>query len=390
MRLKHLLRLEYGSALPATERTEGEVSVYGSNGPVGTHSSANMRAPAIVVGRKGSHGKVTWAESGGFCIDTALYTDHRFARGDLRYCYYLLQTLGLEERSKDSAVPGLDRGEAYRKPIPTVDLGEQKAIADFLDRETARIDALIEKKERLATLLEERERAELLEAFQGLDAKFWRLRHIGKLRNGAGFPVDLQGDSSAELPFYKVKHLSSHGLDAALAASDDTVTRDIASRLRATVFPAGTIVFAKIGAALLLGRFSKLGVEGCIDNNLAAFVPHVKICFSDYLLLALTQIDVSVMAQPGAVPSLNTQAFYEASIPVPDIEVQRSFVGRRRNVRKKGRAATSRILHSVHGLKAYRSALITAAVTGQIDVSTYGRSGQTDRRLDQIEAEMTS
>ena len=39
-------------------------------------------------------------------------------------------------------------------------------------------------------------------------------------------------------------------------------------------------------------------------------------------------------------------------------------------------------------LKEYRSALITAAVTGQIDVSTYAKSGTSDRRLDAIQEEM--
>ncbi|WP_218837232.1 hypothetical protein [Pseudothioclava arenosa] len=43
---------------------------------------------------------------------------------------------------------------------------------------------------------------------------------------------------------------------------------------------------------------------------------------------------------------------------------------------------------SIDRLKEYRSALITAAVTGQIDVSTYAKSGTPDRRLDAIQEEM--
>jgi len=43
---------------------------------------------------------------------------------------------------------------------------------------------------------------------------------------------------------------------------------------------------------------------------------------------------------------------------------------------------------SIERLKEYRSALITAAVTGQIDVSTYAKSGTPDRRLDAIQEEM--
>ena len=43
---------------------------------------------------------------------------------------------------------------------------------------------------------------------------------------------------------------------------------------------------------------------------------------------------------------------------------------------------------SIDRLKEYRAALITAAVTGQIDVETYAKSGTPDRRLDAIQEEM--
>jgi type I restriction enzyme S subunit len=46
------------------------------------------------------------------------------------------------------------------------------------------------------------------------------------------------------------------------------------------------------------------------------------------------------------------------------------------------------IRNSITRLKEYRSSLITSAVTGQIDVSTYARSGTTDRQLDAIQSEV--
>ena len=160
-RLKHLLRLQYGSALPSDSREEGEYLVYGSNGVVGTHTRKNTYKPSIIVGRKGSFGKITWAEDGGFCIDTAYYVDRDHSKGDLRFSFYLLQHLRLDKQSKDSAVPGLDRSDALNRTINLPDLPTQRAIADFLDRETARIDLLIEKKQRLVELLGEKYVAKL-------------------------------------------------------------------------------------------------------------------------------------------------------------------------------------------------------------------------------------
>jgi type I restriction enzyme S subunit len=79
-----------------------------------------------------------------------------------------------------------------------------------------------------------------------------RLRHLGKLKAGAGFPDAEQGIQGQDLPFFKVKHLAEADGDACLRLSEHTVSRDTAAQLGAFVFPAGTIVFAKVGAALLL------------------------------------------------------------------------------------------------------------------------------------------
>ena len=70
----------------------------------------------------------------------------------------------------DSAIPGLDREEAYAHRVPRCDLAEQRAITIFLDRETAKIDALVAKKERLIELLQEKRTALITHAVtMGLD-----------------------------------------------------------------------------------------------------------------------------------------------------------------------------------------------------------------------------
>ena len=176
------------------------------------------------------------------------------------------------------------------RTVPVPDLPTQKAIADFLDRETARIDQLIEKKQRMVEVLEEKERTLISESFGALGAAMWRVRHLGRLRNGAGFPIDQQGDPTQEIAFFKVKHLRTHGFDAYIVDTDDTVSKKTAKALSATVFPAGTIVFAKIGAALLLGRFSMIGRAACLDNNMGAFIPNECLVDPSYTLLALRRL----------------------------------------------------------------------------------------------------
>src|SRR3989338_5652954 len=76
-RLRYACRFAYGDSLAAEDREDGEVPVYGSNGSVGSHNACNTWEPVIVVGRKGSHGKVNYSERAVFAIDTTYFIDQR-------------------------------------------------------------------------------------------------------------------------------------------------------------------------------------------------------------------------------------------------------------------------------------------------------------------------
>ena len=139
-RLKWVCRFAYGDSLADTTRRSGDVPVYGSNGQVGVHDSANTLRPCIVIGRKGSFGKVNYSDRNLFAIDTAFFVDARCSAADLRWLYYLLTWCRLDSISKDSAVPGLDRTDAHNTLVPFCDLQEQRVIAARLDQSTAEID----------------------------------------------------------------------------------------------------------------------------------------------------------------------------------------------------------------------------------------------------------
>ena len=168
--LKRLCTFEYGDSLSGDSRTDGHVDVYGSNGPIGSHNYPNTLGPCLVVGRKGSFGKVNYSRSPVFAIDTTFFVDGRHTDAQLRWLYYLLTFLRLDTTTKDSAIPGLDREDAYAHKVPVCGLSEQRAIAAFLDRETGKIDALVAKKERLIELLQEKRAALISRAVtKGLD-----------------------------------------------------------------------------------------------------------------------------------------------------------------------------------------------------------------------------
>lgn len=150
------------------------------------------------------------------------------------------------------------------------------------------------------------------------------LRRIGTSRAGSGFPPALQGNIDEELAFYKVNHLGKATADGVLQEPDDTVSQSTADQLRAEVFPPGSIVYAKIGAALLLGRIRTIDRRSCIDNNMSAFVPN-GLVDSRYLFYAMSIIQFGRIVNPGAVPSLSDKNFMDTRIMVPNLSMQRAI-----------------------------------------------------------------
>ena len=136
--LKYAARLVYGDTLTSENRENGVVPVYGSNGILDTRSSANTLSPAIVIGRKGSLGKIQYSDVSYFVIDTAYYIDRRTSHVNLRWLHYVLQTLKLE-RFRNSVLTGLNRESAEGQYVPLITPDVQTQIAKSLTRRRNRL-----------------------------------------------------------------------------------------------------------------------------------------------------------------------------------------------------------------------------------------------------------
>jgi type I restriction enzyme S subunit len=107
-KLGAVLELCYGKALKDGDRVPGEFHVYGSSGVVGTHNEALVKTPSLVVGRKGNVGSVYWPDGGFFPIDTVYFVKSELPNS---FLYFLLRSMNFI--NNDSAVPGLNRSQAY-------------------------------------------------------------------------------------------------------------------------------------------------------------------------------------------------------------------------------------------------------------------------------------
>lgn len=407
-RLKHFLRLNYGDALSANARSEGEVLVYGSNGSVGLHDAPNTLAPAIIVGRKGSHGKVTWASNAGFCIDTAYFVDARHCSGHLRFAYYLLQSLELDRNTRDTGVPGLERSEAHNRGILQPDLATQRQIADFLDRETARIDLLIEKKQRFSSGVEDefQDRVSHLVTFgahndapQKHSGYSWHPTvpahwTVTRLKFLCSRIVDCLHETpehieDGDYPSIRTSDLIRGSVD--IGAAKRVSADEYRHRIQRLEPKDGDILYTREGERFGLAALVPPETKLCLGQRMMMFRTNRRV-LPAYLMWSLNgKFAYNFLKQDvtGATsPHLNIFDIRNVPVFLPPIDEQRALVTKIDAFFEKKSQLVEKTLATIDRLKEYRSALITAAVTGQIDVATHSKSGSTDRRLDAIQEEM--
>ena len=136
-KLGNVIQLNYGKSLPKTSRDNTGYPVYGSNGVVGSHSYFLVSPPCLVIGRKGSIGETALSENYCWPIDTTYYINE-FHGQPIKYWFYQIKALSLDKLNRASAIPGLNREDAYKKVIILPPLNEQRRIVSTIEQLTDR------------------------------------------------------------------------------------------------------------------------------------------------------------------------------------------------------------------------------------------------------------
>ncbi len=172
--LGKVLELKYGKALPAKRRDGTDFPVYGSNGVVGMHSEPLVDKEGLIVGRKGSFGEVHMAKTPFSPIDTTYFVDDLFGQ-PLEYWFYFLRHLPLTELNRSTAIPGLNREDAYELPIVLSGMEEQKQIAAKLDELLAQVDSIKTRLDAIPAILKRFRQSVLAAAVSGRLTEDWSL-----------------------------------------------------------------------------------------------------------------------------------------------------------------------------------------------------------------------
>ncbi len=390
LRLKWVCNFLYGESLSAQEREDGIIPVYGSNGIVGYHNRSITEKPCIIVGRKGSFGKVTFSEKKCYPIDTTYYIDCTSTKNYMRWLWYLLPLLKMDEFSRDSAVPGLNREDAYRNIVTLPSSYEQQQIAAYLDRKTTQIDKLMSKKQKFIELLKEERSAIINQAVtKGLNPdalmKDSGIEWLGEVPahwevNRLKYVAEINPSKSAYIEFRESDELITF-LPMEKVSEKGRIQTDIKKPISElwngfTCFEENDVIIAKITpcfengkAALITNLGSNIGFG---STEFHVIRPR---CLPKEYLFYITRTDLFMKFGEALMTGAAGQK------RVPNEFIENYFVCYPKDKNEQNEISSfihqkitkidqtiTKIEKQIDLLKEFRTALISEAVTGKIDV----------------------
>jgi type I restriction enzyme S subunit len=315
---------------------------------------------------------------------------------DAGFLYRVVQSNPFVEQvvtqSTGVSYPAINPSTLSNIKIPLPDIDAQKAIARFLDRETARIDQLIKRRSRFAELVLERRLAVISNVITGTSDNALWLQAVPE-----GWKVE-----RAKVHFRESQKRSATGEEELLTVSHITgVTKrsekDVymfmaeSNEGHKLVAPSDLIIntmWAWMGA---MGVSSE---HGLISPSYGVYTPvsdALQPAFVDLMVRSKPFVAEATRRSKGIHSSrlrLYPDAFLDMRLPIPPLETQDALL---KEISARMQREDELLRNNAQAetlLREFRSALITSAVTGQIDVATWGKQGQTDRRLDEIEEAM--
>lgn len=311
---------------------------------------------------------------------------------DIEYLYYLVNSEKNRQRL-DASVQSVTRShqrvypsDIYKFWTALPNWEDQQAIAAFLDRETSRIDALIQKKERLIELLKEKRIALITQAVtKGLDPtvpmKDSGIEWLGEVpehwetaKVGFGYSIQLgkmlqpEPDKPSDFPVNYLKAVNVQWDE--ITVDDETMMWASNSDKSKYKVQIGDLLVCEGGeagrAAILEFEVGEMIIQNALhrvrssDNNVRYLL---------YLLhVASNQGWFDILCNKATIAHFTRDKFSELRIPFPSSQEQDLVVSHIQDVTVRTKGSVDKISKSITLLREYRSSLINAAVTGKIDL----------------------
>lgn len=304
----------------------------------------------------------------------ALVPDKRL---NSRYLAYALQasTANLQVRSNGTTFLELSTEALKSTRIPYLTVPKQVQIADFLDRETAQIDAMIEAQERVVHLSQEHRAAvvaQTLEALETGGAPTVPLRYCLMVQSGVTLGHKPSEDDE-EYPYLRVANVQTGWLDLDVIKTV-RVAPDVARR---AMLRTGDVLITEGGDRTALGRGAlwRGEIPGALHQN-HIFALRCRDCLDPSFLVYVLDTPAarihfeSTRRQTTNLSSTNTAKVKAFKTPLPPVTRQKEVVAELDGALESVNEVIAAAQRVTILLRERREALITAAVSGRIDPTT--------------------
>lgn len=386
---KHFVEIQNGSDHKHIEQDEG-YPVIGSGGCFAFASEYIYDGESVLLGRKGTIDKPLYVKGKFWTVDTMYWSKIRNNTSG-RFAYYTAQTIPFGYYTTNTALPSMTKGALNSHLVCRPSLEEQQVIASFLDRETDRIDTLIAKKTRFIDLLKEKRQAVITQAVtKGLDdtvpmkdsgvkwlgmvPAHWnvgRLSDYCQSISTGPFGTALKSADYIDggVPVLNPSHLENGFCvpDPGVSVSDETSRRlvfwqlncgDVITARRGELGRAALITMKEEGWLCGTGSL-RLRPTGRIKAELI-----IQILQSKY---ARSWLEIESVG--STMPNLSEGLIGRLPMVIPpSIDEQTKLVEKLEQIIHRLDLLHIKTERSIELLKEHRAALITAAVTGKIDV----------------------
>jgi len=262
-----------------------------------------------------------------------------------------------------------------RAPIPDIPVDEQRRIADFLDTETARLDHLVALRSSQLETLGEHYLSALQDLYVGrptpdflegrADSSNTRPLRYLLSRTVSGRTPDAALVDDGPVPWLAIGDLVDGG---EVEAGSRSFSASTLGEIGLTQAPAGSVVLAMYAS---LGKVSTLTAPSVFNQAIIGLVPRREVP-AGYLVgwLELAQPSLPALARTATQPNLNAEQVRSLRFPRHEPHAMAEIAANRMAHRTHLCLASSTIGRAQHLVAERRQALITAAVTGQLDVTT--------------------
>jgi restriction endonuclease S subunit len=228
---------------------------------------------------------------------------------------------GFEDIISGSSQPQITKTNLGRVMVYYPPLTVQRNIAAILDKADEVKTAIKELPAILRSLVD----STFLEMFgdpRGCEGP--TLANFASVESGNGFPLTFQGEIDNKIPFYKVSDMNLPGNEKYMLSHNNSVSMETVRALRLRIFPPGSVIFPKIGAAIATNKKRITTVDCCVDNNVIGIIPDSTLD-SEYLHSLLQFKDLNEFASSSSPPSMRKTDVEGWNIPGHSISEQNVF-----------------------------------------------------------------